>query len=132
PDWHAMAPIVTVYFGASATLFALGRFAPRWRFLTLYGPAAVDVPFVFWIVTRALETSPTPREASQFTIGVFAVLVIFAMVSLSKKTIWAAAALGAIGEALLLRQARVTADTQTAGAVILAVAAAGSAYVVGR
>ena len=79
--WKSYAPILGVYWVASALLALVPyRFTSLTRWAGL-GIALVDVPVVFWLQHQVLPLSPVPAGVAGFTFGLFMLLVLLATLS---------------------------------------------------
>jgi adenylate cyclase len=103
--------------------------AERWTGLTL---AFVDVPVVFWLQHEAIPVSPSPGGVAGFTLGIYAVLVLLAALSLRRAVTVAVTLTAAIAEAWLQWRAGIGMGAQVAAVVMLGVAAVGSQHLLNR
>lgn len=137
PDWRSLLPVLAGYAAFSALLLygvrarraaevpASGQVAKLW--ISMIGPS-LDVLIVFVLQHQSLPLSPHPAGVAGWTLGVFVMLVLFASLTLRTGMIALTAAIAWCGEALLQHQAGVHAGAIVASGVILAMAAAVTAF----
>lgn len=89
--------------------------------LTL-APVFLDMPFVYAVQRASLPTTPVPSAVAGFTLGVFVLLLILAMFSLSRWQVAVATVTGALLEVLLQREANVSVGGQVSAVAVMAVA----------
>ncbi|RKH19534.1 adenylate/guanylate cyclase domain-containing protein [Corallococcus praedator] len=101
----------------------------RWASLSV---AFVDVPAVYWLQHLALPVSPSPGGVAGFTLGIFAALVLLSALSLRRPVMLLVTAIAVVAEVALQREAAIGGGAQVAGAVMLAMTAAGAARLLQR
>lgn len=94
--------------------------------------AFVDVPAVYWLQHLALPVSPSPGGVAGFTLGIFAALVLLSALSLRRPVTLLVTAVAILAETALQRQASIGGGAQVAGAVMLAMTAAGASRLLQR
>ncbi|NPC73668.1 adenylate/guanylate cyclase domain-containing protein [Corallococcus exiguus] len=114
--------IVAVAVTASARI-------ARWASLSV---AFVDVPAVYWLQHLALPVSPSPGGVAGFTLGIFAALVLLSALSLRRPVTLLVTVIAILAEVELQRQASIGGGAQVAGAVMLAMSAAGASRLLQR
>jgi adenylate cyclase len=103
--------------------------AARWAGLSL---AFVDVPAVYWLQHLAIPVSPSPGGVAGFTLGLFAVLVLLASLSLRHWVTVVVTAIAAVAQVRLQQEAGIGVGAQVAALVVLGVAAAGAGHLLNR
>jgi len=131
-DWKIQIPILGVYAGAALALYLAVRLSSRAGGWGGLGVALVDVPMVFAAQWVSVPVSPSPGGVAGFSLGIFALLVLLAALSLDRRQVLLAAASSALCEVLLQRRAGVSVGAWAASIVVLGCAAAAAAHLVGR
>ncbi|AFE08470.1 adenylate/guanylate cyclase domain-containing protein [Corallococcus coralloides DSM 2259] len=101
----------------------------RWASLSV---AFVDVPAVYWLQHLALPVSPSPGGVAGFTLGIFTALVLLSALSLRRPVTQLVTVIAILAEVELQRQAAIGGGAQVAGAVMLAMTAAGASRLLQR
>ncbi|WP_375760401.1 adenylate/guanylate cyclase domain-containing protein [Corallococcus exercitus] len=101
----------------------------RWASLSV---AFVDVPAVYWLQHLALPVSPSPGGVAGFTLGIFAALVLLSALSLRRPVTQLVTLIAILAEVALQREASIGGGAQVAGAVMLAMTAAGASRLLQR
>ncbi|RKH55834.1 adenylate/guanylate cyclase domain-containing protein [Corallococcus aberystwythensis] len=101
----------------------------RWASLSV---AFVDVPAVYWLQHLALPVSPSPGGVAGFTLGIFAALVLLSALSLRRPVTLIVTVIAILAEVRLQQEASIGGGAQVAGAVMLAMTAAGAARLLQR
>ncbi|WP_223634523.1 adenylate/guanylate cyclase domain-containing protein [Corallococcus sp. EGB] len=131
-DWDVYLAPFTLYF-VCTTVVAVAVTASasiaRWASLSV---AFVDVPAVYWLQHLALPVSPSPGGVAGFTLGIFAALVLLSALSLRRPITVLVMGIGILAEVKLQQEAAIGAGAQVAGAVMLAMAAAGASRLLQR
>ncbi|WP_338261308.1 adenylate/guanylate cyclase domain-containing protein [Corallococcus caeni] len=131
-DWDVyLAPFALYLVCTTAVAVAVTastRIA-RWASLSV---AFVDVPAVYWLQHLALPVSPSPGGVAGFTLGIFAALVLLSALSLRRPVTQLVTLVAILAEVELQRQASIGGGAQVAGAVMLAMTAAGAARLLQR
>ncbi|MFP2933146.1 adenylate/guanylate cyclase domain-containing protein [Pyxidicoccus sp. 3LG] len=131
-DWEVYLQTFAVYWLCTAVTgvaVATSRQAARWAGLTL---AFVDVPAVYWLQHLAIPVSPSPGGVAGFTLGIYAVLVVLAALSLRRSVTGVVTAIAAVAEVRLQQEAGIGVGAQVVAVVVLGVAAAGAWHLLGR
>lgn len=123
--------ICLIYWLASMLLWGLGRI-PRLARWAGFGIPLVDLPVLYWMQSKALPLAPSPGGVAGFTLGVFALIILFAAFCFNRPIAVGAAVVAAVLEIALQRQAGIGVDAQIVAAVILGVIAAGVVYLDSR
>ncbi|MCY0996343.1 adenylate/guanylate cyclase domain-containing protein [Myxococcus sp. MISCRS1] len=131
-DWaEYLAPLSVYWLCTAGVLIAVARSprAVRWAGLSV---AFIDVPAVYWLQSHAIPVSPSPGGVAGFTLGIYAVLVLLAALSLRNTVTLVVTAFAAVAETALQHQAGIGVGAQLAAVVMLSVAAAGSRHLLNR
>ncbi|NTX58552.1 adenylate/guanylate cyclase domain-containing protein [Myxococcus sp. CA039A] len=131
-DWVEYLRPLSVYWLCTAAVWVAVARSPRavrWAGLSV---AFIDVPAVYWIQSHAIPVSPSPGGVAGFTLGIFAVLVILAALSLRNTVTLVVTAFAAVAEMALQHQAGIGIGAQLASVVMLSVAAAGARHLLNR
>jgi signal transduction histidine kinase len=129
-DWAPYPPVLALYVGISAALFALRR-RPVARLLGVV-QAPVDVGLVFWLQYLALPISPFPAGVAGFSLGLFALVVGLSGLTLRPPVVYGTSLLAALAQATLMRLAGVGWGAVAIAVVALVLVAAVSHYGTGR
>jgi adenylate cyclase len=131
-DWRVMVPVFATY-AVGALLLALAvRISDRAAMWAGFGVALLDVPAVFVAQWLSIPVSPSPGGVAGFALGIFVLLVLLSTLSLSRRQTTLVAAVSAIGEVLLQREAGIRPGAWVASMVVLGCAAAVAAHLVVR
>jgi adenylate cyclase len=131
-DWRVMVPVFGTYLAAALLLAgAVGR-SDRAAIFAGFAVAAVDVPMVFVAQWLSIPVSRSPGGVAGFALGIFVLLVLLSMLSLSRTQTTLVAAVSAVGEVLLQREAGIRPGAWGASIVVLGCAAAVAAHLVAR
>ena len=131
-DWRVMVPILATYAAGALVLAALVRFSDRAAVWAGFGVAVLDVPMVFAAQWLSIPVSPSPGGVAGFALGIFVLLVLLSVLSLSRRQTTVVAAVSALGEVLLQREAGIRPGAWVASIVVLGCAAAVAAHLVAR
>ncbi len=131
-DWQIYVPVLGLYTVLAIGLSILVRLRNGAAGLVTLAIPLVDAPAIYWLQHLALPLSPSPGGVAGFSLGLFALLVLFAAMSLSRWLCFAAAIVGTAGEIALQRQAHIGAGAQIISAVVLLVGASAAAYLSAR
>jgi adenylate cyclase len=131
-DWRVMVPIFATYAAGALVLAALVRFSDRAAVWAGFGVAVLDVPMVFAAQWLSIPVSPSPGGVAGFALGIFVLLVLLSVLSLSRRQTTVVAAVSALGEVLLQREAGIRPGAWVASIVVLGCAAAVAAHLVAR
>ena len=94
--------------------------------------ALLDVPLVFVAQWLSVPVSPSPGGVAGFALGIFVLLVLLSTLSLSRRQTTLVAAVSALAEVLLQREAGIRPGAWAASIVVLGCAAAVAAHLVAR
>ena len=131
-DWGVYLQTFTVYWLLTTCVgvaVARSARATRWAGLTL---AFVDVPAVYWLQHLAIPVSPSPGGVAGFTLGIYAVLVVLAALSLRRSVTLVVTLVAAIAEVKLQQEAAIGGGAQVAAVVVLGAAATGARHLLNR
>jgi len=131
-DWRVMVPVFGIYLVLAALLAAAVRRSDRAAIWAGFGVAAIDVPVVFVAQWLSVPVSQSPGGVAGFALGIFVLLVLLSMLSLSRGQTTLVAAVSAVGEVLLQREAGIRPGAWGASIVVLGCAAAIAAHLVAR
>jgi signal transduction histidine kinase len=132
PAWQGNLGLFCAYWLlALASWFISRRRSSFARFSTL-AIAAVDVPVVYLLQRATLATSPSASGVAGFTIGVFVLLVALCALSLDRRQIFGTAAVAALFEILLQREAGVGQGAMVATVLVLGLSAGACSYASAR
>ena len=109
-DWRVMVPVFGGLCGrrGGAGDRRCGARIGR-RIWAGFGVALLDVPMVFVAQWLSMPVSPSPGGVAGFALGIFVLLVLLATLSLSRRQTTLVAAVSALGEVLLQREAGIRA-----------------------
>jgi adenylate cyclase len=131
-DWRVMVPVFGAYTGAAALLAAAVRASDRAAVWAGFAVAVIDVPMVFLAQWLSVPVSQSPGGVAGFALGIFVLLVLLSTLSLSRRQTTLVAAVSALGEVLLQREAGIRPGAWGASIVVLGCAAAVAAHLVAR
>jgi adenylate cyclase len=131
-DWRVMVPVFGIYLAAAVLLAAAVWRSDRAAIWAGFGVAAIDVPMVFTAQWLSVPVSLSPGGVAGFALGIFVLLVLLSMLSLSRGQTTLVAAVSALGEVLLQREAGIRPGAWAASIVVLGCAAAIAAHLVAR
>lgn len=110
------------YWGGALLVMGLSRRSERAGALLTLAPVFLDMPFVYAVQRATLPTTPVPGAVAGFTLGVFVLLLILSLLSLSTWQVALASVVGAFFEVLLQREAGVSVGGQVSAVAVMAVA----------
>ncbi|HVV50522.1 MAG TPA: adenylate/guanylate cyclase domain-containing protein, partial [Polyangia bacterium] len=131
-DWRVMVPVFAIYALGAASLAVAVRLSAPAAVWAGFGVAALDVPVVFVAQWLSIPVSPSPGGVAGFALGIFVLLVLLSTLSLSRRQTTLVAAVSALGEVLLQREAGIRPGAWGASIVVLGCAAAVAAHLVAR
>jgi adenylate cyclase len=131
-DWRVMVPVFATYAAGALLLAVAVRLSEGAAIWAGFGVAALDVPMVFAAQWRSVPVSPSPGGVAGFALGIFVLLVLLSVLSLSRRQTTVVAAVSALGEVLLQREAGIRPGAWVASIVVLGCAAAVAAHLVAR
>lgn len=132
-EWQVSVPTFELY-GLCTLLLAVGV-AHSGRLgasLAGYSLAVVDVPLLYWLQHVSLPVSVSPGGVAGFTLGLYAVLVGMAALSLSWQVVVAVTGAAVVAELLLQQEAHIAAGAQVATVLVLGLSAAASVWLLHR
>jgi adenylate cyclase len=131
-DWDVYLAPFTLYL-VCTTVVAVAVTAStsiaRWASLSV---AFIDVPAVYWLQHLAVPVSPSPGGVAGFTLGILAALVLLSALSLRRPVTLIVTVIAIAAEVALQREADIGGGAQVAGAVMLAMTAAGASRLLQR
>ena len=131
-DWAVMVPVFGAYLAGAVVLAAAVGRSDRAAIWAGFGVAVIDVPIVFAAQWLSVPVSQSPGGVAGFTLGIFVLLVLLSMLSLSRGQTTLVAAVSAVGEVLLQREAGIRPGAWWASIVVLGCAGAIAAHLVSR
>jgi adenylate cyclase len=131
-DWRVMVPVFATYAVGAALLALAARASDRAAIWAGFGVALLDVPAAFVAQWFSIPVSPSPGGVAGFALGIFVLLVLLSTLSLSRRQTTLVAAVSALGEVLLQREAGIRPGAWGASIVVLGCAAAIAAHLVAR
>ena len=131
-DWRVMVPVFGTYLAVSALLAIAVSTSERAAVWAGFAVAVVDVPMVFAAQWLSVPVSQSPGGVAGFALGIFVLLVLLSTLSLSRRQTTLVAAVSALGEVLLQREAGIRPGAWAASIVVLGCAAAIAAHLVAR
>jgi adenylate cyclase len=130
-EWRGGLAIVAAYWLPAALLVAAGR---RFGMVAIAAGLAIpliDLPFIFGLLYSTMDAGSAAGTAG-FAVGVFALFIALAAITLQRRLIFASAAVGATLEIVLQARAGVTVGAMVATVLLLSLVAATCLYLVGR
>ena len=131
-DWRVMVPVFATYAVGAALLALAVRRSDRAAIWAGFAVALLDVPLVFVAQWLSVPVSPSPGGVAGFALGIFVLLVLLSTLSLSRRQTTLVAAISAVAEVLLQREAGIRPGAWVASMVVLGCAAAVAAHLVAR
>jgi adenylate cyclase len=131
-DWRVMIPVFGIWATAAVLLAVAVRVSDRAAVWAGLAVAAVDAPMVFVAQWLSVPVSQSPGGVAGFALGIFVLLVLLSTLSLSRRQTTLVAAVSALGEVLLQREAGIRPGAWVASIVVLGCAAAVAAHLVAR
>ena len=131
-DWRVMVPVFATYALGAALLAIAVRRSDRLAIWAGFAVALLDVPLVFVAQWLSVPVSPSPGGVAGFALGIFVLLVLLSTLSLSRRQTTLVAAVSALAEVLLQREAGIRPGAWAASIVVLGCAAAVAAHLVAR
>ncbi|MCA2979258.1 MAG: hypothetical protein INH41_16535 [Myxococcaceae bacterium] len=130
--WSTDFTALVVYWLGSVLVLALARWREALEPVLTQAPVFLDMPFVYVLQRSTLPATPVPGAVAGFTLGLFVLLLILSMLSLSRWQVALAAMVGAVLEVALQREANVSGGGQVSAVVVMALAGFLVAYAGGR
>jgi adenylate cyclase len=127
-----MVPVFATYAVGAALLALAVRRSDRAAIGAGFAVALLDVPLVFVAQWLSVPVSPSPGGVAGFALGIFVLLVLLSTLSLSRRQTTLVAAVSALAEVLLQREAGIRPGAWVASMVVLGCAAAVAAHLVAR
>jgi class 3 adenylate cyclase len=129
-DLAANVPLVGAYAAGAMVAFGLGRVSAGFRERSWYALALLDVPCIFAIQYQGVPLSPSPAGTASFSVGILAITVVVAQLSLLKRYIALTAVVSAALEGVLLHLGGVDPAGWVAAGLVLGTVAAGCYFAV--
>jgi signal transduction histidine kinase len=129
-DFRANIPLAAMYAGAAAVLYLASRRYPvvvRRSWLSL---PFIDLPLIFVVQYRATPLAVTPVGNAAFSVGILAILIVVAQLSMRIRNVLATTAIGVLLEIILLMRAGVTIYGWIAALMVLGTIGGAAAAVV--
>ncbi|MER2567038.1 MAG: ATP-binding protein [Myxococcaceae bacterium] len=120
--WATDFTALGAYWSGALLVAVLARTSERLGPALTLAPVFLDMPFVYVVQRASLPATPVPSAVAGFTLGVFVLLLILAMFSLSRWQVAVATVTGAVLEVLLQRAAKVSVGGQVSAVAVMAVA----------
>lgn len=120
--WATDFTALGAYWSGALLVAVLARASERLGAVLTLAPVFLDMPFVYVVQRASLPTTPVPSAVAGFTLGVFVLLLILAMFSLSRWQVVVATVTGAVLEVSLQREANVSVGGQVSAVAVMAVA----------
>jgi signal transduction histidine kinase len=118
-DFVVNAPLIAIYASAAAALYLASRRYPsvvRRSFLSL---PFIDLPMIFIVQYRAIPIADTSIGAATFAVGMLAILIVVAQLSMSIRNVIITAAVAVLLEIVLLMRAGLTLYAWFAAVIVL-------------
>lgn len=132
-DWLVHKGWLLAYVGVALLLWLGARRFPALGRRAALFLAVIDMPAIYFLQAQALQFTPTPVPTAMLTMGAFITLVVIvALVSLSRVSVAVATVLAIVLEALLLFQAGLPRESFLLGLVMVMALAALAAVFIGR
>lgn len=120
--WATDFTALGAYWSGALLVVVLARTSRRLAPALTLAPVFLDMPFVYVVQRASLPATPVPSAVAGFTLGVFVLLLILAMFSLSRWQVVVATVTGALLEVALQREANVSVGGQVSAVAVMAVA----------
>lgn len=117
-DFSALA---TYWVGALAVLGVAWRSERAANWLTL-APVFLDMPIVFIVQRANFASTPVPSAVAGFTLGIYVLLLVLAMLSLTRWQVALATVVGAVLEVRLQAEAGVSVGGMVSAVAVMVVA----------
>lgn len=127
-SWSTDFVALGAYWLGAVACFVLARRSEVAATWLAIAPAALDMPFVYLVQRANLASTPVPGAVAGFTLGVFVLLLILSMLSLTHWQVVLAAVVGAGLEVALQYEAGVSVGGMISAVAVMAVAGALAAY----
>ncbi|MDX2009207.1 MAG: HAMP domain-containing sensor histidine kinase [Myxococcaceae bacterium] len=120
--WSTDFSALGAYWCGAALVVALSRWKEGVATWLTLAPVFLDMPFIYVVQRATLPTTPVPGAVAGFSLGLFVMLLILAMLSLARWQVALAATVGAAFEVALQREANVSVGGQVSAVAVMAVA----------
>lgn len=127
-SWQGNLWWFVAYWAIALATFLASQRSRAFGRASILAIALVDAPMVFVLQYASLATASSASGVAGFTLAIFALLVVFAALSLRDWYIWTTAAIGAALEMTLQALAGVSVGGRVAAFIVLALVAAASSY----
>ncbi|MBK7860296.1 MAG: adenylate/guanylate cyclase domain-containing protein [Archangiaceae bacterium] len=131
-DWAVTLPGFTVYWVISMALVAAAWRTPHHARAIGWLGALIDFPVVFFLQFQTLPLSASPGGVAGFTAAIFCAFIAATVLVLDRALVAVAAVLATVLVVVLQQQAGISTGAQAMTAVVMGVAAAAGAFVIGR
>jgi adenylate cyclase len=131
-DLGGSLPIIATYAVASAALWWA---TSRWRRLSAlswYAIALLDIPTVFGVEYHGVPLSPSPAASAVVTMAILNVSVVFALLSIQRRNVTAAAVVTCVLDIVLARRGNVIPLTAAIALISCALETAVAVVAVGQ
>jgi adenylate cyclase len=123
PRWQVSPWPLLVWLTGACLAFAGQRVGPRVAAALTLTPALLDVPFIFLLQRAQFDGSPRDSGVAGFTMGLFAVVLAIAALSMSAWQLYATAGSSAVFEVWLQSEAGVSRGAQVTAVILLGITA---------
>ena len=130
-EWRGGLWIAATYFVPALLLVLAGRRFGLMAYVAGLAIPLLDLPFVFGLMYSTMDAGSAAGTAG-FAVGVFALFIALAAITLQRRLILASAGVGAALEIVLQARAGVTVGAMVATVLLLSLVAATCWYLVGR
>lgn len=120
--WATDFTALGAYWSGALLVAVLARTRERLGPALTLAPVFLDMPFVYVVQRASLPSTPVPSAVAGFTLGVFVLLLVLAMFSLSRWQVAVATVTGALLEVALQREANVSVGGQVSAVAVMTVA----------
>lgn len=124
-EWRAGFGLFSAYLVLATVLYFAGRRFKKAARRFAWGLALVDVPIVYLLQRSTFDSSTSPGAVAGFTIGIFALMVALAALSIDVQQIAAVAVSASVFGVVLQSQAGISVGGRVAAVVVLAFTALG-------
>jgi signal transduction histidine kinase len=123
PRWQVSPWPLLVWLSGACLAFAVQRVGPRVAAALTLTPALLDMPFIFLLQRAQFDGSPRDSGVAGFTMGLFAVVLAIAALSMSAWQLYATAGSSAVFEVWLQSEAGVSRGAQVTAVILLGITA---------
>jgi signal transduction histidine kinase len=129
-DFRAVVPFTAMYAAAAAVLYLASRRYPvvvRRSWLSL---PFIDLPMIFIVQYRGTPLADTPVGSAAFSVGILAILIVAAQLSMRIRNVLVTAAVAVVLEIVLFMRADTTLYAWLAAVIVLGTIGGAAAAVV--